>query len=74
VILGVTVIFFALQGKQASCICYSEYLSLQALFEHMQIVDCIYFSTISAMCEQILNQHGSGQISTDYGSAQDYSL
>ena len=65
VILGVLSTVFALLGYEVSCVCYSSYLShrdfkdFEPVFKEFGIKHLIHYSTISQMCNRILNQDGN---------------
>eukprot|EP01125_Pyxidicula_operculata_P009849 TRINITY_DN3246_c0_g1_i1.p1 TRINITY_DN3246_c0_g1~~TRINITY_DN3246_c0_g1_i1.p1 ORF type:complete len:2508 (+),score=513.73 TRINITY_DN3246_c0_g1_i1:49-7572(+) len=65
VILGVVSTYFALHGFDVSCICYSEYLSqrdysdFKDVFDEFGISERISYSTISKMCEIMINKKGN---------------
>jgi len=65
VVLGVVATFFGLLNYEVHSICYSEYLSTRDyadfldVFEAFGLAKDIHYSTISDMCENILNEEGN---------------
>jgi len=64
-ILGVLSTVFGLLGYEVSCVCYSSYLSqrdfteFESVFDEFGIKHLIFYSTISKMCNRILNKDGN---------------
>jgi len=65
VVLGICATYFALCGFAVHSICYSQYLSerdykdFEQLFDAFGVKDTITYSTISNMCEIIINNKGN---------------
>jgi len=65
VVLGVVATYFGLHGFDVYSICYSQYLSdrdhedFMEVFEVFDVQDRITYSTISTMCEHLLNKQGN---------------
>ena len=65
VILGTLSCIFALKGYDVNCICYSSYLSardyddFKEIFQTFKVDKFITYSTISQMCEMIINKRGN---------------
>jgi len=65
VVLGVVATYFALLGFEVNCICYSKYLSkrdysdFKNVFETFKVQDKVKYSTISKMCDVLINTKGN---------------